>query len=103
MNKYVREGRKLVRRETGGTYTLELPDPVGFTVGYWIEPSPFENTPPWEWVITNMPVTVVTGMSAGYTFTKNEAIIAVCHALNFWSSLGYEVAEPPWLPLGGRP
>lgn len=95
MTKYIREGGELVRREPGGTYHLQLPDPSGFTVGYWIKPSPFDGTPPWEWVITNMPVTVVTGMSAGYTFTRPSAVLAVRRALKFWASLGYDVTDGP--------
>jgi hypothetical protein len=93
--KYVHEGNELVRREPdGGEYRLRLPDPRGFTVGYWIKPSPFDGTPPWEWVITNVDVLAVTGMSAGYTHTRDSAVTAVRQALHFWASLGYDVVEP---------
>lgn len=95
MTKYVREGDELVRREPGGSYRIQLPDPSGYTVGYWIKPSPFDGTPPWEWVITNMDVTVVTGMSAGYTHTQSTAVNAVRRALRFWASLGYHVVAIP--------
>jgi len=92
--KYVREGNELVCREPGGAVHLRLPDPEGYTIGYWIKPSPFDGTPPWEWVITNMDVTVVTGMSSGYTFTRASAADAVRRALRFWASLGYDVVDP---------
>lgn len=93
--KYVREGNELVRHENGGTYHLQLPDRTGITIGCWIKPSPFDGTPPWEWVITNMPVTVVTGMCAGYTFTRLSSILAARRALAFWKSLGYDVVDDP--------
>jgi hypothetical protein len=95
MSRYVHEGNQLVRREPGCTYTIQLPDRTGITLGFWIKPSPFDGTPPWEWVITNMPVTVVTGMSAGYAFNRTSAVFAVRRALDFWASLGYDVAAPP--------
>lgn len=60
-------------------------------LGSWVCRSPIPGTPRWEWVITNMPVTVVTGMSAGYTRTKVSALLARRRALRFWRSLGYEV------------
>jgi len=95
MSKYVHEGNKLVRREPGGTYSIQLPDRTGVTLGFWIKPSPFDGTPSWEWVITNMSVTVVTGMSAGYTNTRPEAVNAARRALTFWASLGYDVVADP--------
>jgi hypothetical protein len=95
MNKYVLvedgEDRTLVRKEMGGTYTCPLPGRDGFRVGYWIKPTPYDGTLKWEWVITNMNVTVVTGMSSGYTRTRFGARLAVRRALRFWNSLGYDV------------
>ena len=60
-------------------------------LGSWVMRSPIPGTPRWEWVITNMPVTVVTGMSAGYTHTRMGALLARRRAERFWRSLGYEV------------
>lgn len=102
MSRYAREGNELVRRETGGTYRLRLPNGEGFRVGYWIKPTQFDRTLRWEWVITNMPVTLVTGMSAGFTRTRVGAVLAVWRALRFWKSLGYEVVERPGLLSSGR-
>lgn len=88
-----RSGLELVRRANGGSYHLALPSLDGVFVGYWIKPTEFDNTLPWEWVITNMPVTIVPGMSSGYTRTRWGARRAVRRALRFWSELGYQIAK----------
>lgn len=81
--------RELSWSDNGGTSTLPLPHCDGITIGCWVCPSPIPYTPPWEWVVTNMPVTVVPGMSAGYADTEADARQAVNRALQFWSDLGY--------------
>jgi hypothetical protein len=78
----------------GGTSSVTLPDVEAngvIALGCWVKRSPFPGTRPWEWVITNMPVTYVTGMSAGYTLTRWGAKRAVCRALRFWQSYGYPI------------
>lgn len=85
-------GRALVRRQGRGTSYCPLPDldAKGVTaIGAWVKPSPFPGTLPWEWVIYNMDVTVVTGMSSGYTRTRWGARRAARRAIRFWESLGY--------------
>lgn len=99
-DKYVlieHDDRRFLRwkRPNGGQSNLELPNRWGFMVGYWIKPSPFDNTLKWEWVITNMNVTIVTGMSSGYTRTHIGAVIAARRALRFWNRLGYGCTPPP--------
>ena len=72
--------------------TITLPDVEANAVtalGCWVKPSPIPGTPPWEWVIYNMPVTAVTGMSAGYTYTRQLAELKAAEALDFWESYGY--------------
>jgi len=79
-------------RGNGGTHRLQLPDVEanGVTaLGCWVTSSPIPGTPRWEWVITNMPVTAVPGMSSGYTRTRWGARRAVRRALRFWESYGY--------------
>jgi hypothetical protein len=93
--------RALVRREPGGSSFLMLPPAEGFTVGFWIKPSPFDNTLPWEWVVTNMDVTIVTGMSSGYTRTKWGSRRSVRRALRFWKALGYQVVDEPGVVFDG--
>lgn len=87
-------GPHLVKSEPGGKSYLALPDihahGVEF-IGCWVKRSEFHGTLPWEWVITNMPVTVVTGMSSGYCRTRWGARRAATRALRFWSALGYTV------------
>jgi hypothetical protein len=81
-------------RESGGTHTVTLPDieAQGVTaIGYWVKHSPFPGTRPWEWVIYNMPVTAVTGMSSGYCLTRWGAKRAALRALRFWESYGYPI------------
>lgn len=77
--------------ELGNRHTIELPDRPGITLGCWVKRSPFPGTRPWEWVITAMSVTAVTGMSAGYTRTRWGARRAALRALAFWESYGYNV------------
>lgn len=75
-------------------HSIPLPDleSRGVTaLSSWVMRSPIPGTPRWEWVITNMPVTVVTGMSSGYTRTKLGALAARRRAERFWRGLGYEV------------
>lgn len=76
----------------GGTITLPDVEANGVTaLGCWVKPSPIPGTPPWEWVIYNMPVTAVTGMSAGYCDDRDEAVRKAAEALDFWESYGYPV------------
>lgn len=78
---------------SNGHYTL-LPnlEERGVTaLSSWVKRSPVPGTPRWEWVITNMPVTVVTGMSSGYTRTKLGALAERRRAERFWRGLGYKV------------
>ncbi|WP_292988359.1 hypothetical protein [Mycobacterium sp.] len=73
-------------------HTITLPNVEASGVvalGCWVKRSPIPGTRPWEWVITNMPVTAVTGMSAGYALTRWGAKRAVRRALRFWASYGY--------------
>jgi hypothetical protein len=84
-------GPHLVKRGPGGTNYMRLPDRDGITISCWVKPTEFHGTLPWEWVITNMPVTVVTGMSSGYCRTRWGARRAAKRALRFWSDLGYTV------------
>lgn len=93
------ERYKLQQTETGpelvsdqGSH-IPLPDPHGYSLSFWVKHSPFPSTLPWEWVITNMSVRVVTGMSSGYTRTPWGAHIAARRALRFWEALGYSVAD----------
>lgn len=91
-------GRKRYERRTiktpGGTIRLPDVEASGVTaLGSWIKPSPFPGTPRWEWVITNMPVTAVTGMSAGFCRTRIGARLALRRAQRFWESYGYPVAR----------
>lgn len=74
----------------GGRTVFTLPD-LNATLGYWVKRSPIPGTPRWEWVITNMPVTAVTGMTTGYTRTRWGARRGVRRALKFWASYGYPV------------
>lgn len=86
--------RTITWTEPGGTHRIELPDVEarGVTaLGCWIKRSPIPGTPRWEWVVTNMPVTAVTGMSAGYTRTRWGAKRALRRALRFWQSYGYPI------------
>lgn len=86
--------RVITWRQNGGTVTFTLPDVEanGVTaLGCWVKPSPIPGTPPWEWVVTNMPVTSVTGMCAGYTATELSARDKASEALDFWESYGYPV------------
>lgn len=88
---------KLQQTETGVELVsnqgsrIPLPDPHGYSLSFWVKRSPFPGTLRWEWVITNMSVRVVTGMSSGYTRTPWGAHIAARRALRFWASLGYSV------------
>lgn len=98
LSKYATEAmprfRTITWRESGATHTITLPDVEanGVTaLGCWVKPSPIPGTPPWEWVITNMPVTAVTGMTSGYTHTKRLAQHKAAEALDFWESYGYHV------------
>jgi hypothetical protein len=80
--------------EYGGIHTITLPDveaPGVLRLGCWVKRSPIPGTRPWEWVITNIPVTAVTGMSAGYTLTRYGARRAARRALRFWASYGYPI------------
>lgn len=89
-------------QEDGSTHTITLPDVEKHGVTAlcgWVKRSPIPGTPQWEWVVTNMPVTAVTGMSAGYTRYRDTAISHLERALKFWASYGYPVnwsynAEP---------
>ena len=86
--------RTISWKESGGTFTHTFPDVEanGVTaLGCWVKPSPFPGTPPWEWVITNMPVTALPGMLSGYCYTEVSARIAASKALDFWESYGYAV------------
>lgn len=87
-------GRCLIRRQgRGGRRSIcRLPDLDAkgvIAIGAWVCPSPFPGTFKWEWVVYNMDVTVVTGMSSGYTRTRWGARRAARRALKFWESLGY--------------
>jgi hypothetical protein len=78
----------------GGAHYLTLPDVEanGVTaLGCWVTRSPIPGTPPWEWVVYNMPVTAVTGMSSGYCRTQWAAKRAARRALRFWESYGYPI------------
>ncbi|ANN98182.1 hypothetical protein [Mycobacteroides abscessus] len=86
--------RTITWRERGIRHTIKLPDVEarGVTaLGCWVKRSPIPGTRRWEWVITNMPVTALTGMSAGYTRTRWGSRRAVRRALKFWASYGYPV------------
>lgn len=86
--------RTIEWHESGCIHSITLPDVEArgvIKLGCWVKRSPIPGTPTWEWVITNMPVTAVTGMSAGYTRTRWGARRAVRRALKFWSSYGYTV------------
>ncbi len=86
---------RIIRFEDGGImHTLTLPDVEArgvIAIGCWVKPSRIPGTWPWEWVIYNMPVTAVTGMSAGYNLTRWGAKRAARRALRFWQSYGYQV------------
>lgn len=90
-----RYGRCLIqKRPGGGTSYCPLPDLAAkgvIAIGAWVEPSSFHGTLKWEWVVYNMPVTVVTGMSSGYCRTRWGARRAANRALRFWNALGYTV------------
>lgn len=78
----------------GGRTFFTLPDveAQGVTaLGCWVKRSPIPGTPRWEWIVTNMPVTAVTGMSAGYARTRWGARRGVRRALKFWASYGYPI------------
>ncbi|WP_207572192.1 hypothetical protein [Mycobacteroides franklinii] len=86
--------RTITWRERGIRHHMTLPDVEsrGVTaLGCWVKRSPIPGTRRWEWVITNMPVTAVTGMSAGYAHTQWGARLAARRALRFWASYGYPV------------
>ncbi|WRQ08134.1 hypothetical protein JDBV03_01950 [Mycobacterium phage ridax] len=86
--------REITWRADGCTHTLQLPDVEdrGVTaLGGWVTRSPIPGTRRWEWVVTNMPVTAVTGMSAGYARTRWGARIALRRAWRFWESYGYTI------------
>lgn len=86
--------RIITWREHGGTHTVELPDVErqgGPALGCWVRRSQIPGTRPWEWVVTNMPVTAVTGMCSGYTLTRWGAKRAVRRALRFWQSYSYSI------------
>jgi hypothetical protein len=86
--------RNIVWHKDGGTHTLTLPDVEanGVTaLSGWVCRSPIPGTPTWEWAVTNMPVTAVTGMSAGYTDYQDTAITHLNRALFFWKSYGYAI------------
>lgn len=77
----------------GRTITLPDVEERGVTaLGCWVKRSPIPGTRPWEWVVTNMPVTAVTGMSSGYCLTRWGAKRAVRRALLFWDSYGYKTS-----------
>jgi hypothetical protein len=89
-------GRALVLRHPGrgGTSYLPLPDIHAngvICIGARVQPSPFHGTLKWEWIVYNMPVTVVTGMSSGYCRTQWGARRQANRALRFWNQLGYTV------------
>lgn len=85
--------------EDGGTHTLEFPDPIehnaACTLGWWLKRRPFPGTPRWEWVVTNISVTLLPGISSGYASTKWGARRNLRSALRFWRSLGYATVELP--------
>ncbi|AMU76934.1 hypothetical protein [Mycobacteroides abscessus] len=86
--------RTITWRERGVRHTITLPDVEArgvIAMGCWVKRSPIPGTPRWEWVVTNMPVTAVTGMSAGYARTRWGARRGVRRALKFWASYGYPV------------
>lgn len=88
--------RTIEWRVNGIRHWMQLPDVEarGATaLGCWVTRSPIPGTPRWEWVVTNMPVTAVTGMSAGYTRTRWGARRAARRALAFWASYGYPINE----------
>lgn len=86
-------GPALVARRPGGAITSACPLPPihNAFLGAWVTRSPFPGTPPWEWVVSNMPVTVVTGMSSGYCWTRRGARREARRALRFWKELGYRI------------
>lgn len=86
--------RTIKWRENGMGHTIELPDVEARGVTAlpgWVKPSPIPGTPRWEWAVCNMPVTAVTGMSAGYTRTRWGAKRALRRAFRFWESYGYPI------------
>lgn len=87
--------RTIEWHDSGCMHSITLPDVEArggvVKLGCWVKRSPIPGTPRWEWVITNIPVTAVTGMSAGYTRTRWGARRAVRRALKFWESYGYIV------------
>jgi hypothetical protein len=89
---------KLEWREDGITHRLEFPEPVEHnelcTLGYWLKRSPIPGTPRWEWVVTNISVTLMPGMSSGYCATKWGARRELRRALRWWHSLGYSTEGP---------
>ena len=85
---------RTIRFSDGGF--IQLPDVEErgvIALGSWVTRSEIPGTPRWEWVITNMPVTAVTGMSAGYARTRVGAKLARDRALRFWKSYGYPVSN----------
>lgn len=80
--------------ENGGTATMTLPEAVG-RLGFWVKPSPIPDTPPWEWVITNIPAAPFYGLVNGYTDSEAAAHAAVRAALTFWRARGYETVDLP--------
>lgn len=86
--------RTITWDEDGNKHSIDLPDveAKGVTaLGCWVKRSPLPGTRRWEWVISNMPVTAVTGMSSGYCLTRWGARRAALRALAFWRSYGYPV------------
>lgn len=88
------EVRSRVIRHESGAVRFKLPDVEAEGVarlGCWVTRSPFPGTRRWEWVVTNMPVTAVPGMSSGFCLTRWGAKRAVRRALRFWESYGYPI------------
>jgi hypothetical protein len=86
--------RDVVWHENGMRHTVTLPDVEAegvLRLGCWVKRSPFPGTRRWEWMVANMPVTAVTGMSSGYTRTRWGAKQAARRALRFWQSYGYPI------------
>lgn len=83
---------RIIKTSNGSTITLPDIEATGITaIGAWVCRSPIPGTRKWEWVIYNMPVTAVTGMSSGYCLTRYGARRAARRALKFWEEYGYPI------------
>jgi hypothetical protein len=94
---------RTIQTRNGGTLTFPDVEARGVTaLSGWVQPSDIPGTPSWEWVVTNMPVTALAGMTAGYNPTELGARRRLYLALRFWESYGYRISPPEWMAWEDR-